>query len=483
MGLVALIIIHAKVIFQLLCKEKIDWDERAPDSIVVIWNTFIEWLRSIGTIRIPRFIFPDPCEHSGSFQLHGFCDSSIEAYCATVYVRRETSSGVLVNLLAAKTKVAPLKKLTIPRLELQAAVLLSKLLPAIVSALKRRFPAIDTYCWSDSEIALCWIKGVNKEWKPWVNHRAETCRDRIPKLWRHIPGKLNPADIATRFTNDKDVSPSSNWFTGAGFLLSERELWPSKDVNIDDVTEELKSAYVKTASHVAINDTSLDRVVNIEKFSCLQRLINVVACVLRFKHNLIAKVRQQELRSGELTVAELNEAELCLIRYEQSLIQREERFPQLEKSLNLFTDETGILRLRGQLENANLEYSSMFPILVRDSHFGELLIRSCHIEAGHFLDTTLSKLRERYWMVRARKVVKRVLRTCTDCRRHQAKGLAPPPPPALPAYRVDADHCFQSTGNDYAGPLFVKSIYLPNNTMYKAYISLFTCAMSRAVHL
>ena len=160
----------------------------------------------------------------------------------------------------------------------------------------------------------------------------------------------------------------------------------------------------------------------------------------------------------------------------------------LKKSLDLFIGENGLIRLKGRfenglirlkgrLENSDVDVASKFPILLSDDHFSQVVIRKCHENVMHGgMETTLHHFR-------GRQVVKRVLHRCTTCRRHQTKPLIPPPSPALPTYRVTADFCFQPTGTDFARPLLVKSIYGQSSGLHKAYICLFTCATSRAVHL
>ena len=156
----------------------------------------------------------------------GFCDSSSSAYCAVIYSRRETCSGVYTNLLAAKTRVAPLKGLTIPRLELLSCLLLVELLGVVISTLNYVNTA-EIFCWSDSEISLCWIRGVHKQWNPWVENRVVKIRNlRSPRDWYHVPGSLNPADVATRPISAKDLNCDSVWFMGPKFLYSTREHWP-----------------------------------------------------------------------------------------------------------------------------------------------------------------------------------------------------------------------------------------------------------------
>ena len=244
-------------------------------------------LKSFKSIRIPRFIFNCVNEDLVSLQLHGFCDSSKATYCAAVFVRKETNVGVTVNLLTAKSKVAPLNALSIPRFELLACLLLS-----VTHALQ---PTTfdETRCWSDSEVALYWIKGVAKEWKPWVENRVMKTRKIVqPDRWRHVPGKSNPADIPTRNITNKDLEVTSTWFKGPQlFLYHAKECWPIDEINELDENKlnddsplmEIKSTYRKSIvmhQRIATNYLNLIQIINIENFSNLHRLL----CVrVRFK--------------------------------------------------------------------------------------------------------------------------------------------------------------------------------------------------------
>ena len=140
--------------------------------------------------------------------------------------------------------------------------------------------------------------------------------------------------------------------------------------------------------------------------------------------------------------------------------------------------------MKGRLENSALNYEAKFPILLRDHHFTHLVIRKYHIDSWHGgVEATLSLFRSRFWVVRGRQIVKRVIYRCVKCKRHQSKGILPPTSPPLPQYRVATEYCFQTTGTDFAGPLLVKAIYGNSSNLYKAYICIFTCATSRAIHL
>ena len=127
-----------------------------------------------------------------------------------------------MSFLCAKTKVAPLKKLFIPRLELLGCVLLSKVLKDVLVALKRRISIDSVYCWSASEVVLCWVKGREKCWKPWVENRVVSIKNIIDKdSWYHISGVNNPADIPTQVCRIDDFE---RWFDGPQFLYTDIEI-------------------------------------------------------------------------------------------------------------------------------------------------------------------------------------------------------------------------------------------------------------------
>ena len=166
LGLIAPITARIKAIFQLLCKDKLNWDDVIPPSISSIWNKFSEELKRLLEVRQPRCVFEFSIHSKFQIELHGFSDSSIELYCAVVYLRLISKYGMTVRFLASKTKVTPLKTLTIPMLELLGCLLLSKLIKEALGAFKSRIKLFNIYCWSDSEVALCWKRGKEKSWKP-----------------------------------------------------------------------------------------------------------------------------------------------------------------------------------------------------------------------------------------------------------------------------------------------------------------------------
>ena len=143
------------------------------------WDRFLKDLKDCRSMCMPRFVLSYVREKIVSLELHGFCDSWNVAYAAAIYVRAVTSVGMVGNLLSAKSKVAPLKAVTMPRLELLACLLLLELVVSVRKTVKVEMEIGLIMLWSDSEIALYWIKRLKKEWKKWVENRVTKIRSLV----------------------------------------------------------------------------------------------------------------------------------------------------------------------------------------------------------------------------------------------------------------------------------------------------------------
>ena len=215
-----------------MCKDKLNWDEIIPSNIASVWNKFLEELKRLREIRLQRCVFNSHLSSKFRIELHGFSDSSLELYCAVIYLRFIIDCGVTFSFLALKTKVAPLKKLTIPRLELLGCLLLSKLIKEVLEGVNGRIEVDDVYCWSDSKAALCWITGEEKSWKAWVvSIRSVVGRDR----WHFVKGEINPADVPTRISSNLNECFDGCWFSGPSFLLSQLFESGGQDISTDGI--------------------------------------------------------------------------------------------------------------------------------------------------------------------------------------------------------------------------------------------------------
>ena len=159
LGLLSPVIIKGKIFMQILWKETLGWDDALSKSLLKKWNLFYRELLSVSEVRIPRWA--GLSSHS-RFEIHGFSDASQQAMCATIYFRILGESSSEMNLIVAKTRVAPLKTQTIPRLELCAALILCKLVFSLLESFE--FSNIPLHLWSDSTVALSWITSEPHLW-------------------------------------------------------------------------------------------------------------------------------------------------------------------------------------------------------------------------------------------------------------------------------------------------------------------------------
>ncbi len=190
------------------------------------------------------------------------------------------------------------------------------------------------------------------------------------------------------------------------------------------------------------------------------------------------------VRPGATTAApdDLVKAEALWMTESQQVLVRDKNFTQWKKQFDLFQDDHKIWRCGGRIQNADLPFSAKHPVLLAKDHFlSALLVRRAHERVFHSgVKATLTELRSQFWIVRVRSFVRQILGRCTVCKRFEGRPNHAPNPPPLPLLRVDEAPPFTYTGVDFAGPLYVKGA---NDTSSKVWISLFTCCVTRAVHL
>ncbi len=180
LGFLAPIVVRFKVFMQALCGAKIGWDETIPESLMVQWRRLVSDLSESQTMTIPRCYLDGVDGEIFSYQLCGYCDASLLAYAAVVYLQIETEDDSHMHFVVAKTRVAPLKKQSIPRLELLSAVLLARLMDVVKSSLSSELEISSCHCFTDSQVALCWIRNTGRSWKPFVQNRVSEIRSLIP---------------------------------------------------------------------------------------------------------------------------------------------------------------------------------------------------------------------------------------------------------------------------------------------------------------
>ncbi|XP_075154780.1 uncharacterized protein LOC142228279 [Haematobia irritans] len=406
------------------------------------------------------------------------------AMAAVAYWRIESGSRTEVVFVAGKTKCAPSKGMTIPRLELQAAVMAVRLKNTVEEFHGRSSGGV--VLWTDSSAVLCWIRSYHRRYKQFVANRInEILESTSEKQWRWVPGELNTADEATRPVND--YNPNGRWKNGPTFLHHPEAHWPTQTApQIDlNLCNELRKDHFAFFISEAV-----DTVIDFDRFSNYYKLKRTVGWMLRFYNNINSLKRHKV--SGELTVEEEEKAEKMVTRYVQKLVFLEE-FESLRNkglvpkassiiTLNPYIDEDGILRCGGRIDNAPfISFDTKRPIILpKESRLAQLLVQWHHCRQNHMNDNTvICEVRRRYWIPAIRSVLKRVKAACNMCKLRKSNPVQPIMGP-LPEDRLRAFvRPFSYTGLDYFGPVMVTV----RRSREKRWVALFTCLTTRAVHL
>ena len=594
LGLISPFTIAGKVLFQeVWSTENLDWD----DSITPMKKTqWIEWVKQLVTLeelRIPRGL-TQPYERKDA-SLVVFADSSLKAYCATAYLRIRYSGGLYSSrLVVAKSRVAPLKpKLTIPRLELVACLIAARLADYVIGIIGKE---VHVTFFTDSTIALHWIKGEAGRWKSFVANRVDEIKRRTaPTSWRHCVSEDNPSDLGTRGIKAKELLDAEIWWHGPAWLRRTRSLWPSepapdldfvdkrnvreeakkirpedkKEDEADNVGDEeeqsvqddeasalerptckakrkrdspekpkrlscnvppagpgaspLEEAVAAAATALCTmrtstplplpppastdeDDSSSDERYNeicdtlIGKFSNFLTLLRVTVFVMR--------VFRPDMRNPELFVTSSNyeQAIFFLVkRVQMSAFAaeikdlkkgREISSKSKLKTLNPIIGEDGLLRVGGRLSLSEFDYGTKHPVIVPVSQFLTGLVMYVHEKYKHMgPEWTLYNLRRNFWITKGRRTVKSILGKCVICQRHNKPPMQQKMAP-LPSFRtnIKEKRPFIFVGVDYCGPIEVKPVYkqfvkVKKNeyeevdNLHKSWVCLFTCAVTRAVHL
>ena len=470
LGLLLPVTIRARIGLQDLWRSKVEWDEPLQEEVVMKWERTLTDINECINLSVQRAV-----TFSQEVEIHVFSDASTQAYGTALYI----VAGGVSKLVIAKAKVAPLKPVTVPKLELTAVLLSARLLQFVCAAYLHEFEVVHKYLWCDSQIALHWLR--NDKTKPlYVTHRVDEILDlTVGVPIRYVPTAENPADLMTRGLSASQLSRNALWWEGPTWLTHGE--WP-EDLLSGELTESTVTALVTKATCEPFMDW--------HRFGSYSKAVRVVAWILRFISNLKATTGNK-LKTSDLTLSEERKAEAQVIKWVQREGFPEEwQFLQDSKSkvtgnvhkinqLGMFL-EHGYIRCRGRLQMATMGYTTKYPILMpTNHHITQLLVHKCHKLSCHYgVNYVLAYMRRTWWIPRMRQVVKKVQGNCKICKRMQMKPFQTPTNPPLPDVRVQKMDPFTCTGVDYTGAINIRS-----HKDEKGYIVLFTCATTRAVHL
>lgn len=482
LGFVGPVTMRAKLFMQELWQYDLDWDTPLPLELETFWNSFYANLVSMPEIVNPRFV---QTNIDSELEVVGYCDASAKGYGCCIYIKVKNGGECSTHLICSRSRLNGINsKLTIPKLELNGALLLAKLASHIAKLLK--IQNVHLFC--DSKIVLGWLDLSPVKVPAYIGNRVKEIKKYTQcSFWHFTPGVFNPADILSRGCEPMDISDNSLWRHGPNYLLecNNYSLYlanvekPFQPVSISDTPY--------TQCTVTIKNDAIEPI--IEKYSSLYKTVRIMAKVLRF----INKCRKgSSVSSTEISVGEFRKALSSI----QKIVQRHYFAEELKciadavpiktslKSLHPFVDSNGIMRVGGRLHNADVDYSKKFPIILpKHCHITKLIIRQEHFALLHAgLKLVLSSLAQRYYIINSVREVKSVIHKCTICCRHKAE-TAKQLMGSLPKDRVTPARVFERVGIDYCGPFEIKQSTKRNSIISKGYVAVIVCFASKAVHL
>ncbi|XGW10254.1 hypothetical protein V3C99_012050 [Haemonchus contortus] len=487
-GIASPLLVQLKSLMREVFTNKTEWNSRLDREICVRWNKLTKQVNN-ACIVIPRIISGQIS--SAKTRLWVFADASNTAMSTCAYLQCRLTSEV-TPLISGKTRLTPKKiKQTIPRLELVAILMATRL----CNNIRLKYDIHEISIASDSEIALCWIKSCKKlpvfvenQRKKIVEIKTKLESNGISINFFHVATAYNPADAGTRGLNSTEIN-DSDWVKGPRWLRKHPKTWPiTKMESIEITTEEPESVTLPNIEVIAKTE-SKETLFDLRRFSSLSKALRVVSRVCKTaKHwtRLTNKTRNLKIEpeaiskfssEKEILSADIELSERIIFVQEQ----RHESFENLQKLFSdkkLIRDENGIIRHESRLQNAAIPHDTKSPIYVPPrSELARLILQQIHCDNAHCgKEHTLTIARQRFWIPRASSIFKKYLKNCVTCKKIQGLPLGAPIMPALPTDRVIATTPFQNTGCDFMGPFTSKA-------QEKMYIALYTCLTTRAVHL
>lgn len=475
MGWLSPVIIVAKIMIQQLWLAGVAWDQNVPTNIKEEWEQYRQQLTTLKEVKVNRWIHTNRNDYKA--ELHGYCDASQKAYAAVIFMRILKSDGSIhINQITAKTRVAPIKTISIPRLELCAAVLLAKLLKYVSENLN--IPKENIHAYTDSTVVLAWLQSHPSKWKTFIANRTSEILTTLPRShWHHVTSATNPADVASRGISAPELLTHNLWWNGPDDLKQKEIIYEQ----LIDTTTDLEERKIQ-----AMTTSTREEFDIFDRYSSLTKLLRITAYILRA---FSKEKHQKQLTGKEITSALTKCIILCQTQeytYEIERLQRKKpvRNDSRLKTLNPFIDPQGILRVGGRLANAEIPDVTKHQVILPGHHpFTKLILMDIHKQTMHGGPMLmLSHLRTKYWIINAKTRLRQIVHRCVTCARHRA-STGSQMMGSLPQVRVTPTRAFQHSGVDFAGPIDLRLSKGRGCKTQKGYLSIFVCMVTRAIHI
>ncbi|KAL0153188.1 hypothetical protein M9458_051515 [Cirrhinus mrigala] len=425
LGFLAPVILPAKQLLRNLCKDKKGWDEEIQEDQEQKWCDWLSDLQQLSRFTVPRCIKPANCGSTKLAQLHHFADASETGYGTVTYILMKNDKGDNhCSFLMAKSRVSPLKQITVPGLELTAAVVAVKIDKMMRQELRLNLEK--SVFWTYSMTVLKYIENQNTRFKTFVANRLAVIQESTTaNQWRYVNTTLNPADNASRGMRAEVFIRCESWIQGPSYLLKDENEWPKRPDDTGKVANDDVEVKKSASVNVAVVDKSVDTVnLLINYYSNWHQLKRAVAWFLRFKEVLLSKqkkrkelkdaVPQSESNAGKcntllnqkmqkhkevwwsnaLTLDELERAESELIRFTQrekyadEIATLQKNKGPVKKSSSIYkldpVLQDGVLRVGGRLNKSAMPEETKRPVILsKDLRIATLVLQHIHEELGH----------------------------------------------------------------------------------------------------
>ena len=481
------------ILRELMCT-KVDWDDIVPTEIALKWENWKESLKDLQMFSIRRCYFDRSLSEMSKVDLHIFSDASLTAISAVVYVKGFVEGDNHVGFVIGKSKLAPEKGHTVPRLELCAAVLAVELYQSVASNLSVDVNSVKFY--TDSKVVLGYICNQSKRFYTYVSNRVHKIVSvSNPSQWNFVPSEHNPADIGSRGASLVHLLKSS-WLSGPKFLQSDANVSRPEGFPLMNPTQdkEIRKISVKASN---IKDLNFG-ICFFEKFSSWLHLIRAVSTLrhiaISFHRNLPCKgwhicPLSKTLASKEDSVSWiLLQVQLEVFSKEIKLLSEGEGLNKDSNILSLdpVLRSDGLLHVAGRLYRSRLPQVEKSPIILPRKHpVSELLVRHYHESVVHqgrqFTEGALRSAG--FWIIGAKRLVSSVIHKCVICKKLRGK-FSCQKMSDLPFERVVQASPFSYVGVDVFGPWQIVSRRTRGGqALSKRWAVLFTCLTIRAVHI
>lgn len=501
LGWVSPVVLMARLFLRRVWQGEYTWEKPLAAELAEEWRALRNVLNAVSSLALPHAYGFGGIEGADAFELHAFCDASGEAYGVVIYLVVCERGRSWTGLVAAKTRLTPKTPLSIPRLELLAAVTASKYLGYVETALKlEKSPT--RYLWGDARCVISWVSS-RRLLPAFVEKSVRLIRGANFERFLYVPSAENPADAASRGASMEELR-EAHWWSGPSWLASGAS-WPQQkdgrgeetarnaaetivELSVEEERILLTRALVQVKK--TVNPTCTDGSplgINPADYETVGRLTRLTAICLRAAGRFL-RGRGTLPADGPLDYAL---ARRMWLRWDQQRIYEpaEGRNTNVSylRNLRVSEDEHGLLRCETRIKSAKVTRDEAEPILlVKRSGLTRLVILSIHRNNFHSGTAhTLAALRRSYWLPQGRREVYQVVKGgCLTCRRYDARPFRAPEMAPLPPFRINRTETpFTNVGVDVFGPFQVKCVEDGKVFVRKRWVTIYTCLVVRAVHL